>query len=374
MLRKIILLLALVIPSVSPAQAEKPEIRVFHKLHCKVCLSVKKEFLPVVAAKYGDRVEWIYIDTEEKEDNLSLLIGYAEQYGKDPAVPSIAVANVFLTGRKEIEAGLVPAIDSALAGRSGEAVTGKSLTAVFASMSLWAVIGSGLIDGINPCAFAVIVFFISFLTVYGYNRREIVIVGLAYCLAVFGTYLLLGLGLFKVLYALSGFYTVMKIFYYLIALLCFGLFALSVYDFYIYRKTGLSEGLTLQIPKSLKLKINRIIGRLRGQESRSSLWRLFAAALGVGILVSLIEAVCTGQIYVPTIAFIMKDPALRAKAWAYLLIYNMMFIVPLLGVFALSLLGTESEKFNNFLKARLALMKVLLAAVFLVLGILMLGS
>lgn len=374
MIRKLLLLAVFCFPSFAAAQAEKPEIRVFHKTHCKVCLAVKKEVLPPVAEKYGDRVTWIYIDTEEKEDNLSLLIGYAEQYGKDSVVPSIAVGNRFLSGRKDIEANLVPAIEAALSGEGGGDVSGKSLAAVFSSMSLWAVIGSGLIDGINPCAFAVIVFFISFLTVYGYNRREILVVGMAYCMAVFGTYLLLGLGLFRVLYAMSGFYAVMKTFYYVVALLCFGLFAFSVYDFYIYRKTGQSEGLTLQIPKGLKLRINRIIGRLRGQESRSSLWRLFAAALVVGILVSLIEAVCTGQIYVPTIAFIMKDHALRAKAWAYLLLYNVMFIVPLLGVFALSLLGTESDRFNGFLKTHLATMKVLLALVFLSLGVLMLRS
>ena len=100
--------------------------------------------------------------------------------------------------------------------------------------------------------------------------------------------------------------------------------------------------------------------------------RLFAAAFVVGIMVSVIEAVCTGQVYVPTLAYIMKDPALRAKALAYLLLYNLMFIVPLVAVFALSLAGCSSERFSGFFKRRLGAAKLLLAALFAGLGVLLL--
>ena len=37
---------------------------------------------------------------------------------------------------------------------------------LFSQITLWAIIGAGLADGINPCAFAVIVFFVSFLAAY----------------------------------------------------------------------------------------------------------------------------------------------------------------------------------------------------------------
>ena len=51
--------------------------------------------------------------------------------------------------------------------------------AFFNQITVWAIIGAGLADGINPCAFAVIIFFISFLAVYKYNRKEIILVGSA---------------------------------------------------------------------------------------------------------------------------------------------------------------------------------------------------
>lgn len=243
----------------------------------------------------------------------------------------------------------------------------------FNQITLWAIIGAGLVDGINPCAFAVIIFFISFLTVYKYTRKEIMVVGLSYCVAVFIAYVLIGLGLFQFLYAMRGFYWVIKAFYIITALLCLAFFVLSLYDFWIYKKTNKSEKMLLQLPQNLKVRIHKIMGFFL-RDKHESLWRLMLAALAVGFGVSLVEAVCTGQVYLPTVVLIMQDPQYRVKAVIYLLLYNLMFIVPLLGVFALALAGYESTEFNNFLKKHLGLTKLLLCLVFLGLFILLAGN
>ena len=60
------------------------------------------------------------------------------------------------------------------------------------------------------------------------------------------------------------------------------------------------------------------------------------------------------------------------KASAYLLLYNLMFIVPLALVFVLALCGKESSTFNNWLKKHLGLTKLLLCGVFLGLLLLLL--
>ena len=57
--------------------------------------------------------------------------------------------------------------------------------------------GAGLLDGLNPCAFATIVFMVNLLLLLGHSRRRILEVGLTYSAAVFVTYLLIGLGLFN---------------------------------------------------------------------------------------------------------------------------------------------------------------------------------
>jgi len=88
-----------------------------------------------------------------------------------------------------------------------------------------------------------------------------------------------------------------------------------------------------------------------------------------GFLVSLLEAVCTGQTYLPTITFILKTTTLKLHALAYLVIYNLMFVVPLFIIFIFALLGITSGQFSNFLKKHLLLIKLLMAILFFGLGI-----
>jgi cytochrome c biogenesis protein CcdA len=86
--------------------------------------------------------------------------------------------------------------------------------------------------------------------------------------------------------------------------------------------------------------------------------------------VSLLEAACTGQVYLPTIVYIVKNTKLRLKALTYLILYNLMFILPLIVIFILSLVGFSSQKFNVFLKKHLGTIKIILAFIFLLLGLL----
>lgn len=47
-----------------------------------------------------------------------------------------------------------------------------------------------VLDGLNPCAFATIVFMVNLLILLGHSRRRILEIGLTYSIAVFVTYLL----------------------------------------------------------------------------------------------------------------------------------------------------------------------------------------
>ena len=243
---------------------------------------------------------------------------------------------------------------------------GKSAAkALFERITLMAIIAAGLIDGINPCAFAVIVFFVSFLAAYKYNRREIILVGTAYCFSVFVAYVLIGLGLFNFLYAMRSFYYVMIGFKWLTVALCALFLVLSLYDFIIYTITKNHNKIVLQLSKSNKEYIHKVM-RVFLKDKQSSSWRLVAAAVCVGFVVSLVEAVCTGQVYLPTIALILKESTAHFwRAMTYLLVYNLMFIVPLVLILVLSVLGYESSTFNGFFKKHLGLTKLLLCLLFL---------
>jgi len=124
----------------------------------------------------------------------------------------------------------------------------------FKKFSALTVIGNGLIDGINPCAFAVIVFFISFLGVYGYKKVEMV---LCWGILLFSSIYYLSfnrLRVFNFFYSLEQVYLIVKAFYYFVAIFCFVMAIAAIWDYYKFKKTGRSEEAILQLPKIPKEK------------------------------------------------------------------------------------------------------------------------
>lgn len=353
-------------------EAEKVNFVLFVSPTCVHCNKLKHEYWPVLKEKYKDSVNFTEYDITVPGNNL-IFTDTLHAYGAGQlGFPAAVVGSTLLIGYPtEIGTYAETAIEKARQLHektnvvlSAQANTEEAVKADFQKITFWAIIGAGLVDGINPCAFAVIVFFISFLTVYKYTRWEIILVGTSYCAAVFVAYFLLGLGAFKFLYALRGFSYIIKGFYIVTAALCLAFFVLAIYDFCVYTKTKKTDGLLLQLPHSLKVRIHKIMGFFLRDKQKST-FRLVLAALAVGFCVSLVEAVCTGQVYLPTCVLIMQDPEFRVRAAFYLVLYNLMFIVPLIAVFILALAGYESKGFNDFLKKHLGLTKILLCVVFL---------
>jgi len=231
----------------------------------------------------------------------------------------------------------------------------------FRSFGLYTVVAAGLIDGLNPCAFATIIFFISYLAISGRKGREILSVGATFTLGVFLAYFLVGVGLWKFLQTV-GFLTALGRWLYLItALLCLVLALFSILDYRKARRGELEE-MTLSLPHSLRMRINRVIRQTR--RARAYVWVAFIT----GLAVSIIELACTGQVYLPTIIFVMGVPELRVRAFLYLLLYNLMFILPLVVVFILAFRGTTSKQLTRFLQARAATVKLAMSGLFLALA------
>lgn len=114
----------------------------------------------------------------------------------------------------------------------------------------------GLLDGINPCAIATIIFLLSFLQFKKYKKKETFIIGLSFTIAVFFCYYLIGLGLFKALYDSPFFFKINLLFYKSISLLCLVLTVLTLIDIY---KTVNNKKIVLQLPNKLKKLIHFII-------------------------------------------------------------------------------------------------------------------
>ena len=95
---------------------------------------------------------------------------------------------------------------------------------------------------------------------------------------------------------------------------------------------------------------------------------LLLGGIIIGTLVTALESVCTGQMYVPTLVVMAKSG--MSKAWGYLLLYNLMFILPLVVVFILTYFGLRTPTLLGWSKKNVVISKVLLGAFFLLLAVL----
>jgi len=227
----------------------------------------------------------------------------------------------------------------------------------FRGIKATAVAVAGLLDGLNPCAVATLIFFISYLTMRRRDRREVLLVGLAFSLSVLVTYFLVGMGFLGVVKWITAIPSISRIVYVIALLLATGLGILSLYDYVLCRRGRISN-MVLQMPGFLKERVRGVIRK----EVKVS--RYVLAALATGFFVSLLELGCTGQVYLPTILFVSRFEAMRVSAMGYLALYNTMFIVPLLAVFGLAYFGTGSERLSFWFQNHVGTVKLATSLLF----------
>jgi len=348
----------------------------FHSPSCHECQRVKG-FLPQMTSRWGDRVA-LELHSVDDIDVFNELLKYEEHYGVTVAAPpAIFVGDKALVGDDVIMQQLGTAIEDALARQtatfkpdadfSEEAAAAQAVPSEvlsrFESFAPGAVAIAGLLDGVNPCAFTTIVFFLSMLAYLRKTRREMLFVGAGFTAGMFAAYFLLGLGLLGAVKTFSVSHGLSSGLACGVAILAFALAGWSLVDAVRYVRTGDTRQVTLGLPKTVKNRIHKVIRT--GLTTRG----LVIGSLSVGFLVSGLESLCTGQVYLPTIVFITRVPGMQAAAVGYLLLYNIMFIVPLVAILAMTYFGVRSERLGNMLRKRLALAKFGMAGLFAGLGV-----
>jgi len=385
-------LLAASVPAAElPGQAAEPPspagnpmpmpllVEFFYIAGCEECREMKGRILPALQEQFGELISVVQSDIRDHAAYLRLA-SLQEKLGirTNENVSIYLDGRVHLGGIKEIRENLVAEVDSILAGQSAPETapappeaTGRPETAGsdgervlverLRSYGVWTIAVFGLFDGLNPCAFATIIFFITLLTTARVSGRRLLLVGFGYCLATFVTYFLLGFGALQVVLKLSV-YDAFSIGLKWLMVAALAVFAvLSFRDAWIYSSTRSSDGVVLQLPDRIKLRIHEIM------RTRLSARGLLAGSLSIGFLVTLLESVCTGQVYGPTLVFMTRHPDLRMKAWALLVLYNLMFVVPLAVVMLASFYGARNRQLLNWSRRNVVLSKILLGCLFLVL-------
>ena len=216
---------------------------------------------------------------------------------------------------------------------------------------IWVIIGAAAIDSVNPCAFSVLLITIGFLLSLGFSRKRIFLIGGIYIFGVFIAYILIGLGILQTLTAFGAPHIMAKIG--ALILIVLGLINLASEIFPNFP-------IKLAIPASAKPKMAQLMAKAS-----------MPTAFILGILVAMYEFPCTGGPYFLVLG-LLHDQKTFWQGLGYLLIYNLIFIAPLVIILALASNRTLHGKVEEWKKTKHAGIKILGAAALIILGFIIL--
>jgi cytochrome c biogenesis protein CcdA len=361
-------------PAAPVPQAPTVAVDFFFQPGCEECAQVRRDVLPELQMRFGRLYRLREWDVNVPA-NYTRLRALMTACGLDDnaRVYAFVAGRKAFSGADAIAAGLSAAVENALAEGLTEvpeqtppAAPGSDAERIrdFARrFTLPGVLLAGLADSVNPCAISTLVFLMSVLAMASNPARSLIRVGAAYCAGAFLTYFLIGLGLLRALKALEWFPAVRRyadvVLVAVLALLAVG----SAVDAWRYRRSGDARDVMLRLPDGLKRRMHGLMRTALGPRAG------LATGLFAGAAVTVLESVCTGQTYLPALAFIVRSGADRWRGLAYLAAYNAMFIVPLVVVLVLTVRGMQWSRLAAWSRRETAAAKWLMAGVFAALAV-----
>jgi len=365
--------------AVGAGSADQVRLDLFFSTGCTECERVEQEVLPELEELFDGMYELVRHDMLQAE-TIPLLVAYQERCDNhDNGRVSIVVDHtVFLSGYEAIAAELLERVNAALEARqdpawrmpqapdlsedeADEVVRRKASGLTFSVVAL-----GGLLDGFNPCAISTLIFFMSVLAVARAAPRTRLLVGISFISASFLVYMGLGLGFLYVFRQAPSFTTVKRVVETVLGLCMIPLALFSFRDAFRFRKSQRADDVTLQIPKAFKTRIHSLM------RSRLGTGGSILSGLVTGAGVTVLESVCTGQSYVPVLMYMLKKDCSNFYVWLLLVVYNLLFVLPLAAVFICFHRGMQLTALIEWSKRNLVVVKILLGLFFSAMAVLLL--
>jgi cytochrome c-type biogenesis protein len=209
------------------------------------------------------------------------------------------------------------------------------------------VAGTGFLDGIHPCAIAILIFFIAFLVTLRRSFKNIFILGLVYIFVIFLTYLTVGVGLLSGIVFLGQPHFFAK---------------LGSWLFIFLGLINLQEFFFPQLPIHLRMP------KFSNPQIQSYLQKATLPAVAIAaFLVGLCSIPCAGGLYVAVTSLLASKTTYFA-GFLYLLLYNLMFILPLLILLLISANPLTLAKLAEFRQKNERKEKLLMGLAMVLLG------
>ncbi|MFH1448584.1 MAG: hypothetical protein ABIG39_07010 [Candidatus Micrarchaeota archaeon] len=317
-------------------------------LHCERIDS----FVECEEKRFQDNLELIRLDITNEENAKiyrQLLVGYGAGIDR-VSTPTLFIGDKMFVGDspiannfeeellKCVEHGCINPIDMA---------NGTVIDETNFQPDLLAITALAISDSVNPCAFAVLLFLLTYVSSIGSTKRAIK-VAIVYIGVVFLSYLIAGLGISVLTDLLMPFRPVIV---FLAGSFAVVAGAINIKDYFFYGKW-----FSLHIPKGYGPMIERY-------SKKSSL----PGAAVLGLVVSAVELPCTGFAYFAAIGILTKYEMIDRIPW--LVYYNIIFVIPLFAILALYFKGFSTEAMENWRDDKKRLMKLVLGVVLLVIGL-----
>lgn len=187
--------------------------------------------------------------------------------------------------------------------------------------TLGLVIGSAIIDSINPCAIGVLILMISTVLAGKHSIGRMLLLGSLYIFAIFLTYLLAGLGILYFLALIPLFVTEYLSIFVGSLIILFGL--VEIKDYFWYQR-----GFSLGIPAFFTDRIHKLAYNTT-----------VPGVMLLGAFVAGVELPCTGAPYLAIITILSVN--FNLAAFLMLVLYNIIFVAPLIVILLLVAGGAQ---------------------------------
>ena len=314
-------------------------------------------------------VELHSLRVDGRPDNVQTFRRLAAAAGGDArSVPAFVFCGRMLVGwddagasERELRNGLVACRESGgLSEReSREPLSAPALGDIDArnwSLPVVTVVIAAL-DSFNPCAFFVLLFLLSLLVHAGSRSRMLVIGGVF--ITISGVVYFLAMAAWLNLFALVGHLPLVTL---VAGLLAVVISLVNIKDFFWFKR-GPSLSLSDQHQ-------GRLIRRMRGLLGSDSLPAMLAATVSLAVVANLYELLCTAGFPMVYTRLLTLHEVSGAGYYLYLLLYNLVYVLPLLLIMAVFVMTLGQRKLQEregrFLKLLSGLMMLALGLTLIV--------
>ncbi|MDR2094259.1 MAG: hypothetical protein LBP76_01920 [Treponema sp.] len=346
------------VPKYPPVNPGESVLITFVTAACENCEKAKAYLgrLPQsVSLAQGDSpVRVIYYNVAEDEGLAAARQFFAAYQVPDneQIVPVVFYTEGYLSGYSNIQSG-IPGVLSA----------GKALNFVFphdggevralGRLELPAVFLAGLLGGLNPCSVSMLLLLLSLLAA---KNAHVLPLGLSYVASKLLTYLVLGLAFFTLARSLdlALFSAAQGLVRTAVIVLSLLLCLLNIMDFINARRENYGA-IRVQLPRVLRRFNHSVIKKTVEGSPRY----LMAAIFALGALVSAGEFLCTGQIYLATILYLLRTGTGGfALTFSAFLCYTLAAALPPALLVILCHKGKQAMALSEFVRDKMPAIKI----------------